>query len=340
MKALLLALLVAASAPAATVADHLGLQMYSLRVQSMQQGWRAALDQAKALGFKVIEGGGPPRNVTAGAYKADLAARGLRLVSAGFAYEQLAKDIAGAVAQARELGVQYAAVAWIPHKDADPFTDDDARKAAADFNAWGAAFRAAGITFAYHPHGYEFRPAGNGDTPFDVLVRSTNPESVHFEMDVFWATHGGQNPAALLAKYPGRWKLMHVKGYPEGGFHRDLHRARPGDGRRAGRLRPGRLALRAQAGPVHRRRVVLHRGRVPHPPAEHPAEHRLPEVAQSLTAGPGGRRQARDPPLGFHSAVTTDVMPPRPFQSEVTVSLRGLSRDPRSSQILFVTASK
>jgi sugar phosphate isomerase/epimerase len=216
MKALLLALLVAASAPAATVADHLGLQMYSLRVQSMQQGWRAALDQAKALGFKVIEGGGPPRNVTAAAYKADLAARGLRLVSAGFAYEQLAKDIAGAVAQARELGVQYAAVAWIPHKDADPFTDDDARKAAADFNAWGAAFRAAGITFAYHPHGYEFRPAGNGDTPFDVLVRSTNPESVHFEMDVFWATHGGQNPAALLAKYPGRWKLMHVKDIRKG----------------------------------------------------------------------------------------------------------------------------
>ncbi|HXQ80879.1 MAG TPA: sugar phosphate isomerase/epimerase [Opitutaceae bacterium] len=216
MKPLLLALLCAASAAASTVTDHLGLQMYSLRVQSMQQGWRAGLDQARALGFKVIEGGGPPKNVTVDAYRAELAARGLALVSAGFPYERLAKDIAGAVALARDLGVKYAAVAWIPHSDADPFTDADARKAAADFNAWGAAFKAAGITFAYHPHGYEFRPDVNGDTPFDVLVRSTNPQCVFFELDVFWATHGGQNPTALLAKYPGRWKLMHVKDIRKG----------------------------------------------------------------------------------------------------------------------------
>jgi len=198
------------------VADRLGLQMYSLRVTSMQKGWRAGLDQAKLLGFTAIEGMATPRNATQDEYKAALAADGITLVSAGFAYEQLAKDIAGAVAKAKEAGVHYAAVAWIPHKDADPFTDDDARKAAADFNTWGAAFKAAGITFAYHPHGYEFRPDPNGDTPFDVLVRETKPEFVNFELDVFWATHGGQNPTALLAKYPDRWKLMHVKDIRKG----------------------------------------------------------------------------------------------------------------------------
>jgi hypothetical protein len=36
----------------------------------------------------------------------------------------------------------------------------------------------------------------------------------------------------------------------------------------------------------------------------------------------------------------TEVTPPLPFQSVVTDRLRGLSSDPRSSQILFVTASK
>jgi sugar phosphate isomerase/epimerase len=215
MKSILLALL-ATAASASTVSDHLGLQMYSLRVTSMQKGWLAGLDQARDLGFKLIEGGGPPKGVTPDEYRAAVAARGLRLVSEGFAYERLAKDIAGAVAQARELGVGYAAVAWIPHKDENPFTDDDARKAAGDFNAWGAAFKAAGIAFTYHPHGYEFRPDGNGDTPFDVLARSTKPESVSFELDVFWATHSGQDPTALLAKYPGRWRLMHVKDIRKG----------------------------------------------------------------------------------------------------------------------------
>jgi sugar phosphate isomerase/epimerase len=215
MKALLYALL-ATSASASTVADHLGLEMYSLRVTTMQQGWRAGLDQARSLGFRFIEGGGPPKGVTAQAYRAEVAARGLTLVSEGFPYERLAKDIAGAVAEARDLGVAFAFVAWIPHREENPFTDDDARKAAADFNAWGAAFKSAGITFAYHPHGYEFRPDAGGGTPFDVLVRSADPGAVSFELDVFWATHGGQDPAALLRRYPGRWRLMHMKDIRKG----------------------------------------------------------------------------------------------------------------------------
>ena len=102
--------------------------------------------------------------------------------------------------------------AWIPHNESG-FTEADVRRAAADFNAWGAAFQAAGITFAYHPHGYEFRPlTGGGErTHFDLLVAETKPEFVSFEMDVFWVTHPGQDPAKLLAKYPNRWALMHLK---------------------------------------------------------------------------------------------------------------------------------
>ena len=216
MKLLPLALLAAATASGGSVTDHLGLQMYSLRVTTMQQGWRSALDQAKALGFTALEGVTAPKNETPPSYQAALEQRGLRLVSAGFAYEQLQKDLAGCVAAARDAGVHYVMVAWIPHKDEVPFTDADARRAAMDFDTWGGAFHAAGITFTYHPHGYEFRPDANGQTPFDVLVRSTNPAFVAFELDVFWATHGGQDPTALMAKYPTRWRLMHVKDIRKG----------------------------------------------------------------------------------------------------------------------------
>lgn len=214
MKTLVLALLTAATASAFTVADRLGLQMYSLRVMLMQQGWRPAHDQAKAFGFTAIEGG-LPRGVSVAQYNADLALRGLKLVSAGFAYETLEKDLAGSVAQAKALGVEYVMVAWIPHKD-DTFTAEEAAKAASDFNAWGAAFRAAGIAFTYHPHGYEFRPLPGGGNLFDTIVRSTNPEFVSFEMDVFWVTHGGQDPVRLMEKYPDRWRLMHVKDIRKG----------------------------------------------------------------------------------------------------------------------------
>ena len=215
MKILLLALATAATLSASGVADHLGLQLYSLRVTAMQQGWRAELDQAKSLGFAYVEGGSPPQGLTVAQYNGELKARGLTMVSAGFGYESLAKDIGASVAEARALGVQYAMCAWIPHT-ADTFGDLDAGKAAADFNAWGAAFRAAGITFAYHPHGYEFRPDSGGGSPFDVLAQATKPECVSFEMDVFWVTHGGQDPVALLRKYPDRWTMMHVKDIRKG----------------------------------------------------------------------------------------------------------------------------
>ncbi|HEY4989469.1 MAG TPA: sugar phosphate isomerase/epimerase [Opitutaceae bacterium] len=216
MKLLLLALLTAAAASAADVADHLGLQMYSLRVLGHEKGWAAALDKAKELGFAYIEGGPPPKGLTADQYKAELASRGLTLVSSGFGYESLEKDIAGAVATAKSLGVKYVMVAWIPHKDDEGFTLPEALKAAADFNTWGEAFRAAGITLCYHPHGYEFRPLPDGSNLFDLIVRSTNPASLSFELDVFWATHGGQDPVKLMQKYPDRWRLMHVKDIRKG----------------------------------------------------------------------------------------------------------------------------
>jgi sugar phosphate isomerase/epimerase len=216
MKPLLLALLCAASASAGEVTDHLGLQLYSLRVLSKQSGWAATLDKAKNLGFTYIEGGFVPKALTTDQYLAELSKRGLAMPSMGFAYERLEKDIAGSVAQAKALGVKYVMVAWIPHKDDEGFKMDQAAKAAADFNAWGEAFHAAGITFTYHAHGYEFRPLPDGSNLFDLIVGNTNPKFVSFEMDVFWITHGGQDPVKLLEKYPDRWCLMHVKDIRKG----------------------------------------------------------------------------------------------------------------------------
>ncbi|HEY5078203.1 MAG TPA: sugar phosphate isomerase/epimerase [Opitutaceae bacterium] len=216
MKALLLTLLTAASACASTVADHLGLQMYSLRAMAAKDGWRSAMDQAKAFGFTYIEGSGPPKGITMEAFKADQAALGLTEISAGVDYGSLGKDLAGEVSLVKSLGCKYAMIAWIPHSDKDGFNEAEAKKAIEDFNTWGAAFKAEGISLVYHAHGYEFRPLANGDTLFDMIARETNPEFINFEMDVFWITHGGQDPAKLLAKYPDRWKMMHVKDIRKG----------------------------------------------------------------------------------------------------------------------------
>jgi sugar phosphate isomerase/epimerase len=188
----------------------LGLQLYTLR-ESFKTNVPATLDKVKAMGFTEIEGGGD-YGLGIEKFNALLRERGLKMVSAGFGYEAMKKDIAAAVQRAQSFGVKFVMCAWIPHAESG-FTEADVHRAAADFNTWGAAFRKAGITFTYHPHGYEFRPLkeGNERTHFDLLAAETDPEFVSFEMDVFWVTHPGQDPAKLLAKYPSRWKLMHLK---------------------------------------------------------------------------------------------------------------------------------
>ena len=35
-------------------------------------------------------------------------------------------------------------------------------------------------------------------------------------MDIYWVQFGGGDPAALLRKYPTRWKMMHIKDMKHG----------------------------------------------------------------------------------------------------------------------------
>lgn len=189
-----------------------GLQLYSLR-EAFKTDVPGTLDRVKALGIHEVETAST-YGLSTEEFRKQLESRGLTAVSGHFQYEQLTKDIAGAVRDAKALGLKYVANPWIPHEIGN-FNEADVRRAAADFNKWGEAFKKEGITFAYHPHGYEFRPHGDG-TLFDLLAKETNPEFVSFEMDVFWVVHPGHDPVKLLEKYPNRWVLMHLKDIRKG----------------------------------------------------------------------------------------------------------------------------
>ncbi|MGA2748154.1 MAG: sugar phosphate isomerase/epimerase [Verrucomicrobiota bacterium] len=183
-----------------------GLQLYSLRAQ-MATNWAASLDEVRGWGVKYVELAGtyglPPAQ-----FREELQKRGLVPVSGHFSYEQWASDPEAVLRQAKEQGLSYAGCAWIPHRD--PFDEATCRKAAEVFNHAGELAAKQGIRFFYHTHGYEFQPFDDG-TLFDLLMRETNPQYVTYEMDIFWIAHPGQDPAKLLAKYPNRFELMHLK---------------------------------------------------------------------------------------------------------------------------------
>ena len=203
--------LCAAALRAGDFRDNLGLQLYSLRAQT-KESTTGALDLAKSYGVKEVElaGTGSLKPVE---FAAELKARGFTPISGHFGYGLLEKDLAAVISDAKALGLKYVIVPYPPVSKDKPFTEELARTMAAKFNEWGAALKKAGLQFGYHPHGLEFKAsaAGNGETVFDIMVRETKPEFVTYEMDVYWVYITGQDPAKLLARYPDRWSLLHIK---------------------------------------------------------------------------------------------------------------------------------
>src|SRR3954466_2754248 len=196
---------------AAKFKGPIGLQLYSLRAD-FAKDVPGTLDKVKSFGIKDVELAGT-YNLSAEKFKELLAARKLKAVSGHFPYDRYRDDPEGVARDAKALGLQYAGCAWIPHEG--DFDEKQCRAAAAVFNKAGSILAKNGIKFFYHTHGYEFQPHG-GATLFDLLMEQTDPKSVHYEMDVFWIVHPGQDPVKLLEKYNKRWALIHVKDMKKG----------------------------------------------------------------------------------------------------------------------------
>src|SRR5476651_973588 len=180
MKTLLLAALTVSIAAAADFHDHVGLQLYSLRAQ-FDKSVPDALDLVKSWGVTEVETWDGVKGVTVAQEAEELKARGIHAVSAHMGYAALKKDVAEVIRDAKTLGVKFIIVPSLPHGK-DGLTVEDAHQIAADFNAWGAACKAAGLRFGSHPHGPEFRPTGatGGETVFDLIAHETKPELVSF----------------------------------------------------------------------------------------------------------------------------------------------------------------
>ncbi|HEY0654230.1 MAG TPA: sugar phosphate isomerase/epimerase [Chryseosolibacter sp.] len=186
---------------------EIGLQLYSLRNQ-LKTEVPGTLAKVSEWGIKEVEGGGT-YGLSMDEFQKLLKDNKLKVVSVGADYEVLKNNPQASVDNAKAFGAKYVVCFWIPH-NGDEFTFENIKDATEVFSKAGKLLQENGLSLCYHPHGYEFRPYENG-TLFDYLVNNTDPKYVNFEMDVFWIKHPGQDPVALLEKYPKRFLLMHLK---------------------------------------------------------------------------------------------------------------------------------
>lgn len=186
--------------------QEIGVQLYTFRNQ-IPKDIPGTLEKISKMGIKELEGGGS-YGLPVDEYKSLLKKNNFKMVSVGADFKQLEENPQAAVEEAKTYGAKYVVTFWVPH-DGD-FTIEHAKKAVEVFNKAGKILKENGLSLCYHAHGYEFTPYENG-TLFDYIAKNTDPKYVNFEMDVFWVKHPGQDPVALLQKYPGRFPLMHLK---------------------------------------------------------------------------------------------------------------------------------
>jgi sugar phosphate isomerase/epimerase len=136
----------------------------------------------------------------------------MKAVSAHMSIDDFRAKLDPAMESFSKLGVTYVAVPILQIQG--PLTLDYFKKLADEFNTFGEKMKHYNITFAYHNHGYEHNLV-DGRIPMDYLLRNTDKDLVQFEVDIFWMKAAGAEPLEYLKKYPGRFKMMHVKNASE-----------------------------------------------------------------------------------------------------------------------------
>lgn len=191
----------------------IGIQLYTVD-QDLKANTRSTLDRVRKIGYREVETAGfaglSAKDFRAALRSADLSCRSSHFFDFG-------KDNLDQIIEAaHDLGVRYivsSAMSQFAHaRSGGPMTADDF-KAMGDFcNQIGRRAQQAGLQFAYHNHNSEFQDVGPA-LGYEVLLESTDPDLVKFELDCGWMMAAGQDPITYFKRYPTRYRMVHVKDF-------------------------------------------------------------------------------------------------------------------------------
>ena len=205
----------AAALSAAGRAAHLktlGVQLYTVR-GVLPQKPQETLNAIRAIGYREVEA---TYALLEGMWPA-LKSSGLKPVSIHLDSKSVTQgnpdDLSRIFDQLKKRGFKYAVFPYLPEPERGGI---DVIKALAEkLNRAGKKCRAAGMTFCYHNHAFEFATE-NGATLFQVMLDNTDKKLVAFELDLFWVSVAGLDPAEFITKLSGRVPLLHLKDKAEG----------------------------------------------------------------------------------------------------------------------------
>lgn len=215
---------------AESMARPLGIQLYTVSA-ALSADPHGTLEAIAKIGYQEAETAGFAK-LSAAEFRKALEVAGLACPSAHLSFS--VADPEPLFADAHAVGAHYVVssvlIATAPtptaqssKEDIQTFvrflsgvTLDDFKRTAELANRIGAKAKQAGLQYAYHNHNFEFKDQGGGKTGYDLLLAETDPNLVKFELDCGWMVASGHNPVDYFAKYPNRYRMIHVKDFQKG----------------------------------------------------------------------------------------------------------------------------
>ena len=184
-----------------------GIQLYTVR-NELQKDFVGTLKAVAAAGYKEFEFFGNYYGKDPKEVKTLLAGMGVTAPAGHFALASLKQDINKVIDTAKAVGHNIVICPFLMPNERKSL--DDYKDLCAVLNRSAEACKAAGLTFGYHNHDFEFKELG-GQLPYDLMLKECDKNLVKMELDLGWITHAGKDPLAYFAKYPGRFITFHVK---------------------------------------------------------------------------------------------------------------------------------
>ncbi|GCB34902.1 sugar phosphate isomerase/epimerase family protein [Bacteroides faecalis] len=111
------------------------------------------------------------------------------------------------IAAHKAAGMKYIVTPWL----GVPKTVKDLQTYCNYFNEIGKRCKENGMLYGYHNHAHEFEKVEGKEVMYNYMLENTNPDYVFFQMDVYWVVRGQNSPVDYFKKYPGRFKILHIK---------------------------------------------------------------------------------------------------------------------------------
>lgn len=188
----------------------IGIQLYTLR-RPFGDDPLGTLGRIRDIGYDAVEFAAP-LTMDFEALGKHMQEIGLDCPSAHVGLSDMSERPDDVLRMAKALGCRYIVMPYVEPQGRDWPT------IISKLNAFAPRARDAGFRTAYHHHDFEFETDG-GTRPFDLLLAETDPDLVHFELDVYWLKKAGEDPRAMIEKLQGRVRLVHLKDMtPDGGM--------------------------------------------------------------------------------------------------------------------------